>query len=53
MLDPAADQNPLPPLAAYRRMPYQKHHNHSDVYQPIGERFKHPDIAEPLHEIAN
>jgi hypothetical protein len=33
-------------------MPDQKHHNHPEVVQPISERFKHPDVAEPLHAIA-
>jgi hypothetical protein len=35
MLDMAADRNPLPSLAACRRAPYQKHHNHPEAYHPI------------------
>jgi hypothetical protein len=60
MLDLAADRNllhPSPPTTyhlpptAYRRMPYQKHYNLSELSQPIFEHPKYPDLAEPLREI--
>jgi hypothetical protein len=52
MVDPHYDPPTLSPLSVYARRPYEKHHLHPEVYEPIFDRFQHLDISEPFADIA-
>jgi hypothetical protein len=52
MADPHDNTPMLSPLFTYARRPYEKHHLHPEVYEPIFDRFQHLDISEPSADIA-
>jgi hypothetical protein len=52
MVDPQDDTPTLPPLFADARRPYEKHHVHPEMYDPIFECFQHLDISKPFADIA-
>jgi hypothetical protein len=52
MSGPVAARDALLPIVAYRRNPYEKHHLHPELYEPLFEHFKYPELAEPLRAVA-